>query len=145
MSDTEPVAEAEPRQLSRRAAIGFIGASAVATAIGIAVVRKDPRPEPALVQPGIPTAETGATGSTGGVAAIGEAYLAAVPAEADGPTLLAALGIAPDAFGDPNAQLDALADQIHAELGAGETVQLDGWVFALTEARLAALIALQTR
>lgn len=140
-----PNGEDEPRLLSRRAALGFIGASAAAAAIGIAVVRTDPGPEPALVQPGIPTADGSATSSTGGVAAVGEAYLADHPDEADEATLLAAIGIAPDAFGDPNAQLDALADQIHADFGAGDTVQVSAWALSLTEARLAALVALQSR
>jgi hypothetical protein len=137
----------EPRGISRRTAIGIIGASAVAAVLGIAVVRRDPGAEPALVQPGIPTASSGGTNtdSTGGIAAIGEAYLAITPAESDDVSLRAALGIADDAVGDPNAQLDALADQIHEEFLAGDTVRLGGWLLALTEARLAALVALRAR
>lgn len=130
--------------ISRRTAIGILGASAVAAALGIAVVRRDAGPEPALVQPGIPGEGEGGsnTGSTGGIAAIGEAYLAAEPAEADRASLFAALGIAPDAVGDPNAQLDALAGEIHLDFEEGRTVRLGGWLLSLTEARLAALVAL---
>jgi len=137
----EADAAPEPPRISRRAAIGIIGASAALGVLGTAIVRRDPGGEPTLVQPG--GAAAGDTGSTGGLAAIGQAYLAAVPEESDQAALLAGLGVAEDAVGDPNAMLDALADQVHADFAAGDTIQLDGWALSLTEARLCALIALQ--
>jgi hypothetical protein len=46
---------------------------------------------------------------------------------------------------DPEAQLSILAEQIHTDFADGATVLLDGWALSVTEARLAALIALQAR
>jgi hypothetical protein len=37
--------------------------------------------------------------------------------------------------------IDALRERVRADFEAGETVDVDGWVLALTEARAAALLA----
>jgi hypothetical protein len=135
------------RPISKAVAIGVVVASALAAALGIAVVRTDPGPEPALVAPGIPTADDDEAVATADpeVVALGEAYLVATPDEADRATLLQLLGIADDAVGDLNAQLDAFDQQIASEQSTGQTVVVDGEEVAVTEARLAALIALQER
>lgn len=143
-SSATPSPTPELRGISRAAAVVVLVASLVAAGIGIAVVRTDPGAEPALVAPGIPTADDEGTESDR-LVALGEAYLAGHPDEADGPTLLAELGLAADAVGDLNAQLDAFDGQIADEVRAGDTVELDGEVVAITEARIAALLALQAR
>lgn len=132
-------ATAEPVGMSRRTALGIIGVSAAMGALGVAIVRRDAGPEPPLQAPGTAAAD----GGTVGVAALGEAYLDEHPEEATREALLAGLGVADDAFGDPNAQLDALAAQIEADFAAGNTTTADGWLLSLTEARLAGLVALQ--
>lgn len=129
----------EPVVLSRRAALGIIGVSAAMGALGISIVRRDAGPEPALQAPGTAAAD----GGTVGVAALGQAYLDEHPEEATREALLAGLGVADDAFGDPNAQLDALAAQIEADFATDTTTTADGWLLSLTEARLAGLVALQ--
>lgn len=140
-ADDAAVGEAadEPVNISRRTALGIIGVSAAMGALGVAIVRRDAGPEPPLQAPGTAAAD----GGTVGVAALGQAYLDEHPEEATREALLAGLGVADDAFGDPNAQLDALAAQIEADFAAGNTTTADGWLLSLTEARLAGLVALQ--
>jgi hypothetical protein len=71
-----------------------------------------------------------------GVLAVGAAYLAESPDEADLATLLALL---PSPDGDVVATARAL---ISAEFSAGATIVLDGWVLARSEARAAAVLSL---
>jgi hypothetical protein len=132
--------ESPTRTINRRAAIGIIGGAAAAAALGLAYVAKEraddePAPPPVAAD----------TSSTGGIPAIGEAYLAATPDEQSQPELLAALGLPDEVADDPEAQLSVLAEQIHTDFAAATVVQLDGWALSVTEARLAALIALQAR
>jgi hypothetical protein len=47
-----------------------------------------------------------------------------------------------EAGGDDDAIVAALADEIAAQLRAGDTIRLDGWSCAPTELRLAALVSL---
>jgi len=77
------------------------------------------------------------------LAALGRRYLRDHPDEADAAVLLAALpalgGAVPD---DPTTQLAVLRDQVAADYESGAVVEVDGWILALTEARAAALYAL---
>jgi hypothetical protein len=80
-----------------------------------------------------------------GAHVIGEAYLDAVPEEADVTLMLelleASLGVQADS--PPRAALRArLQDRIRHDFERDETIQLDGWILARTEARLCALAAL---
>jgi hypothetical protein len=76
-----------------------------------------------------------------GLAAIGAAYLLTFgdrpPTRAD---VEAELELDEPAA-DPAALLTARAAEIHEDLLAGETVEVDGWVLATTEARVSALAA----
>lgn len=71
-----------------------------------------------------------------GVIAIGAAYMAERPEEADLPALLTLL---PSPDGDVAAAARA---GVAADFEAGDTVVLDGWVLATSEARAAAVLAL---
>lgn len=73
---------------------------------------------------------------TDGVLAVGQAYLLQEPSEADLETLLMALP-APD--GDVATAARGL---ISADFKARNTVTIDGWVLARSEARAAAVLAL---
>jgi hypothetical protein len=79
--------------------------------------------------------------------AIGRSYRTQYPAE-DHPGVLtglirSSLGVSENGAAPPNRDaLIALLDaQVRAEFGAGNTVRVDGWVLARTEARLCALCA----
>jgi hypothetical protein len=74
---------------------------------------------------------------------IGQAWIAAHPAEATPPALTAALRTAQRAARHwPWQPLPTLPDLIEAEYTAGVTVLPDGWVVAETEARCCARVAL---
>ena len=64
-------------------------------------------------------------------AAVGEAYLSGHPQEADATLLAGALAPGGD-----------VRHQVRADFAAGRVVRVDGWLLALTEARLCALAAL---
>lgn len=126
-----PAPGSPTRTISRRTAIGLLAGAGAAAALGLAYVAKeklgdDPAPPP-------PPAAAN-TSSTGGIVAIGEAYLAVTPDEQTEEALQAVL--------DSSTPVD---EQVAADFTEGRTVQLDGWVFAVTEARVAALAALQAR
>src|SRR5690606_2898810 len=65
---------------------------------------------------------------------LGERYLDAHPGERDAAKLLASLGGALDR--------EALARAVREDARAGRTVQVEGWILSLTEARLYGLAAL---
>jgi len=77
--------------------------------------------------------------ATGGIARIGARYLADHPDEADADALLAALPTG-DGAADPVAAASGI---VADEYRDGVTVVVDGWVLARSEARAAALIALE--
>ncbi|HYF45141.1 MAG TPA: twin-arginine translocation signal domain-containing protein [Acidimicrobiales bacterium] len=89
-----------------------------------------------------PPAEPAATLSDA-LVALGGRYLADHPDEADRGVLLDALpaldGRVPER---PGQALRVLADQAAADHGAGDVVEVDGWVLSRTECRAAALYAL---
>ena len=74
--------------------------------------------------------------ATPGVLAVGGAYLRKRPDEADTAVLMAALA-ADD--GDPVAAAGRL---VASDFALGRTVELDGWVLSVSEARAAAVVAL---
>ncbi len=77
------------------------------------------------------------------LAAVGRRYLRDHPDEADVAVLLDALPALGDAApADPTTQLAVLRDQVAADYESGDVVEVDGWILALTEARAAALYAL---
>jgi hypothetical protein len=77
--------------------------------------------------------------------ALGGSYRAQFPAESD-PAVLTRLvlaAVAPHAGGEQSLRRERLLPAfdrcVRAEFGAGDTLRLDGWVLARTEARLCAL------
>jgi len=70
------------------------------------------------------------------IADLGHRYLATYPSEADPATLLERL---PAPVDNP---IEAAAAVISGEFSRGETISIDGWVLAVSEARAAALVAL---
>lgn len=81
---------------------------------------------------------------------LGEAYRVAHPGESTRETLNAyideALNAAPSVGGADNtaAQIEALQQRVRSEYRQGEVVRLEGWVLSVTEARLYALVALES-
>ncbi len=82
--------------------------------------------------------------------AVGDAYLHRFPDESDPQRLADALGLASLATltfrnnRDRRAVALQLDTRIRDDFGNGDTVVLEGWTLARTEARLAALVALAT-
>jgi hypothetical protein len=76
-----------------------------------------------------------------GLAAIGASYVATTDDIATREDAEAALELDPGSDLTPSELLAERADAIHADFEAGEVVELDGWVFSVTEARIAALAA----
>lgn len=77
---------------------------------------------------------------------LGRSYLEATPEERDGPTLLARLSLRdgiPHFEGRPRQEATwrALKARRDQEFAAGDTVVVDGWLLARTEARLCAVLA----
>jgi hypothetical protein len=72
---------------------------------------------------------------------LGRSYRAAVPAEDDRETLVAALHNELGA-GAPSTLRSRLDARIRADFAAGRTVTVQGWVLARTEARQCALFSL---
>jgi len=82
----------------------------------------------------------------GGAKAIGARYLALAPQES-APGFLAACLFPADGAGtcgeaDPDRLRRALDDRRRRDFAAGDTVLIDGWILARTEARLCALTTL---
>ena len=69
--------------------------------------------------------------------AVGEAYLAAHPDEADEQVLRRLLGLTPGEVGD--ADLQRLRAAVHVDYERSELVAVEGWYLSRTEARLCAL------
>lgn len=67
--------------------------------------------------------------------AVGRRYLADNPAERDAAALRRAV--------EPEAGWTALASRMAADLDAGRTARVAGWVMSISEARLYALLALE--
>ena len=83
---------------------------------------------------GLPPIQVGEV--TSGVIVIGEAYMRVEPGEADVRTLLTKL---PALDGDVVASAKAM---IESDFSTGNVVSIDGWIFARSEARAAAVLAL---
>lgn len=75
---------------------------------------------------------------------VGRAYLAQVPAEADRERLLTQLfpRLDPGAEGGSADWRGSFAARCRQDFAEGQTVQVEGWVLSLTEARLCALASL---
>jgi hypothetical protein len=75
---------------------------------------------------------------------VGRRYLAIAPSEANVGSLLEHLGLAasPSDDGDEHRTHTRFAERRRREFANGDTVVIDGWILARSEARLCALIAL---
>ena len=95
----------------------------------------------------VPAWLPGTVGDVDAAARIGRPYLAADPGEANLDSLLAAIdnalgGEIETAGGDPQQVLAALQRAVRAEYVRGQSVNVQGWVLSVTEARLYAVLAL---
>lgn len=104
---------------------------------------KDASPPTDAVPPWLP----GAVGDVDAAARIGQAYLQANRGERNLDTLLQAIDTA--LVGDPGLRggetqrvLTALQHTVRAEYLRGESVNVQGWVLSVTEARVYAVLAL---
>jgi hypothetical protein len=123
--------------MSRRQALGLLAGGAVALgAGGLAMLRRDDE-EPAPTDP---------EGLRDALVTIGARYLVLHPADAARADIVAALGTddagADEIVAAPGAALRARQDAIAAEHAAADTADVDGWVLARSECRIAALVAL---
>jgi hypothetical protein len=123
--------------ISRRTALGILGGAAVALgAGGLALLRRDGGD-------GDGDAPVEAPGLADGLRAIGARYVALHPDDADPAALASALGTSrEDLVAAPGEALRARRATIEAEHAVGEIVDVDGWVLARTECRIAALLTL---
>lgn len=115
--------------LSRRTLLGLLAGSAAGLLVGCS---DDGSPEEARVCDAV-----GAGGEEvpEGLVVIGTRYRELHPD--DDPSVIGA-DLPPD---DPAAGLAALAQRVRADFAAGDTVDVDGWVLARTEARAAAVLS----
>ena len=95
----------------------------------------------------VPAWLPGAVGDADAAARIGRAYLAANPGEANLDTLLAAIDAGLDgeleaANGDRQRVLTVLQRAVRTDYLRGNSVNVQGWVLSVTEARVYALLAL---
>lgn len=132
---------------SRRTALKVGGGGALALLIGGGAGVLDRRDDDTPVADAGPTTSTTTTTTTppavvpsigevdAGIVALGRRVVA-VTGWDDAATLLAEI---PDADGDPLAQAAAI---VGAEFRSRDTVDVDGWVLARSEARAAAAVAL---
>jgi len=136
------------RPISRRVVIGGIVGTAAIAAGGIGVAALVERDSGSSADGG--TARTRSGDSPVGarereaIARVGERYLEVEPADADEARLATALrdaGVDPEHLDRP----DGLRDAARADFRRDAVVLVDGWVISRSEARYAALVALQTR
>ena len=123
--------------LTLTAAAGLAAAGAVAFIVG----RSSPRPQLASVDDA--TRLLALLGDPAAAAPTGAAYLEAHPAEADRDRLVAILSRELRDDGAATASLGAAVDRrIRRDFQQGRTVEIEGWLLSLTEARLCALARL---
>ena len=139
----------DDRGITRRAALAFLGGgAAVLVGGGIALKARDDGGDSTTdttSPPPDPLPDDAAR--LEGIAAVGARYRELVPEEATEEALLAAIPMAEELPDTPNALEDELGerrDQIRADFESGEVVDVDGWQLSRTEARLAALISLES-
>lgn len=129
-----------PYSIDRRSAVRALGAAGVTLALA-----------PHVVPPGGDAPLAGWLRSMiadlESARRVGQAYLAKAPAEADRQRLLAGLFPRLDPgearLGDgPASWRDSFSTRCRRDFAEGQTVQIEGWVLSLTEARLCALAAL---
>ena len=75
--------------------------------------------------------------------AVGTRYLRDHPDEAGRDQLTAALGLPATAHPSPIEVLASSGEQIEQDFASGDVATVDGWILSLTEARVAALAALE--
>jgi hypothetical protein len=131
--------------LSRRAMLALIGGGVGAVVVGGVVVLRsdddsgsasDPLREPLPDDPH----------RLEGIVQVGERYRELVPEEATRAALLAAIPMSeelPETAEALEEELGAQRDQIRTDFDSGDVIDVDGWQFSRTEARLAALISLE--
>jgi hypothetical protein len=133
--------------LTRRAVLALLGGGTAAVLVGGTVVlrSRDGDDDPGADDP-IPDPLPDDAARLEGIALVGARYMELVPEEATREALLAAIPMAEQLPDTPDAleeELGARRDQIRAEFGSGDVVDVDGWQLSRTEARLAALISLE--
>ncbi len=79
------------------------------------------------------------------IAVIGRRYLASDTDAVDASTLRSLVGLGDDATPDVVELAARFGGAVRDDFVAGRTLRLDGWVLSLTEARLAAIVALEHR
>ena len=132
------------QEISRRRALQLVVVGGVAVSVaGIGALVRDDGDGSAT---GAPDGGTDSKSTTGPlpddpVARIGRRYLDEYPEEADAILLREQLGVAGAAASAIGPQLIPIAT---ADFVAGEIVIIDGWHLSRTEARAAALVALET-
>lgn len=135
--------------LTRRAMLALLGGGAATVLVGGTVALRarddgdgggetgEPPPDP------LPDSQA----RLDGIAQVGTRYRELVPEEATREALLAAIPMAeqlPDTAGALEGELGERREQIRSDFANGDVVDVDGWQLSVTEARLAALISLES-
>ncbi|MDG2027347.1 MAG: hypothetical protein P8J50_09575 [Acidimicrobiales bacterium] len=134
-----------PETPTRRTALKVGGGGALALVLGVGAGWVDRRGRPEAAPPDAPAPTTTSTAPpqvipgfgevSGGILALGDRVIATQGWD-DLDALISAL---PDPSGDPFAQAQ---DVTRAEFRAGDTITVDGWVLARSEAQATAIVSL---
>jgi hypothetical protein len=137
------------RSITRRGMLALLGAGVaggVAAAVGRAFVEDTAAPVAAAPDPPASTEDRTPDRrppieATTPIGLVGAAYLALTPDEASRETLRELVPeLAGVRRGEIEGRLGVLAERVREDFASGDTVVIDGWVLARTEARGAALV-----
>jgi hypothetical protein len=137
------------KPITRRGMLALLGAGVaggVAAAVGRALVEDTAAPvaaapdPPANIEDRTPDRRPPIEATTP-IGLVGAAYLALTPDEASRETLRELVPeLAGVRRGEIEGRLGVLAERVREDFASGDTVVIDGWVLARTEARGAALV-----
>lgn len=131
--------------LDRREVLGMTGRAGLVAACAILLACDDGAGEAAAAGESDAIGASDITSTIDAIATIGRRYLAVTAGENDARTLRPLVGMSDEQRVDVDALERRFDTAVRQDFAAGRTVLVDGWVLSLTEARLAAIVALERR